>query len=82
LYPDRTTLPSISRMEVMNSQALALAMEASKPLERRRLRLSQARPRLGYASTFDILARVTVAINVGLVVPVRDLSVRRAVKLP
>src|SRR5260370_18387471 len=61
-------------MEVMNSQALAVGMGGSKSVEGRRLRLSQGRPRLCYGSTFVILARVTVAINVGLVVPVRDLS--------
>lgn len=37
---------------------------------------------LGYASTFDTLALLTLAVSIGVVVLVRDPSVRRAVKLP
>jgi DHA1 family multidrug resistance protein-like MFS transporter len=37
---------------------------------------------LGYASTFDALALMTVAVSIGVIVLVRDPSVRRAVRLP
>jgi MFS transporter, DHA1 family, multidrug resistance protein len=36
----------------------------------------------GYASTFDALALMTIAVSIGVVVLVRDPSVRPAVKLP
>src|SRR5947207_984683 len=38
--------------------------------------------RLGYASTFDTLALMTVAVSISVIVLVRDPSVRRAVRLP